>query len=621
MKFMNKLDDSEKYNLTAIVLVYNGEPYLEECIQSLVDQTIDGLEILLINDASTDDSLSICRKFERDYNNVFVIDKEKNSGLVSSANLGIQLARGEYIILVDNDDIVPSYAYEKLYKKAKEVDADVSIGKANFVSKYQTEMDFLDNSAWRKEMVITDITKFPELFFDAFYWNNIIKKDLLIDNEIMMPEEIRIYADICFIHKVYTQAKKISIIPDCVYLWRRRNDSLSRAYYDTKTLIDRMNAYDYYLDYLSNFYENYFNTLFRRALIPIKGILKDEEFEKVFFDRVLKLFKSGQQKVDNIFDNKFMEIHNIYAYMIINGYHEELKDLLEIDLRNQNEVLNENGKSYWKLPQFRKPDCIIPDEFFEIRYLQTQFINIGEININEDTIQFNKIELPRYYEFNKGEILFKGRAKKDEILSEHFSSFEVEKIDNPDKNLYKAEIPLKELNFFEYYTIHFSFENKNGIPKSVRLSRKFIEKIQNNNDNIKVFGDKNNYLRMISQQLDDMLEIDYNDEELILALNNPDRIKKDLKIYLKNNTTFEKIFLSLNRNNPKDSLKWKFFLDKNTKFTFFMKVFDDKGRLRKDIKMPAKYIKNFDEMYHKTNKEAPIKFYKTKADIAKFISK
>ena len=138
---MNKLDDSKKYNLTAIVLVYNGEPYLENCIQSLVDQTIEGLEILLINDASTDDSLSICRKFERDYNNVFVIDKEKNGGLASSANLGIQLARGEYVILVDNDDFVPSYAYEKLYKKAKEVDADVSIGKANLFAKYQMEMN------------------------------------------------------------------------------------------------------------------------------------------------------------------------------------------------------------------------------------------------------------------------------------------------------------------------------------------------------------------------------------------------------------------------------------------------------------------------------------------------
>ena len=77
-------EDNEQYNLTAIVLVYNGEPYLEDCLESLVNQTIEGLEILLINDASTDDSLSICRQFEMDYDNVFVINKEENSGLCYS---------------------------------------------------------------------------------------------------------------------------------------------------------------------------------------------------------------------------------------------------------------------------------------------------------------------------------------------------------------------------------------------------------------------------------------------------------------------------------------------------------------------------------------------------------
>lgn len=618
MKCMNKLNDSEKYNLTSIVLVYNGEPYLEDCIQSLVDQTIDGLEILLINDASTDDSLSICRKFERDYDNVFVIDKEKNGGLASSANLGIQLARGEYIILVDNDDVVPSDAYEKLYNKAKEVDADVSIGKANLFKKYQTEMNFLDKSAWKKERIITDINDFPELFFDVFYWNNIIKRDLLIDNNVIMPEEIKIYADRCFTHRVYSHAKKISIITDCVYLWRKRSDSLSRTHHDIENFIDRMDAYDYDLDYLSDFYKNYFNTLFRRALIPIKGILEDPEFEKVFFDRTMKFLKWGQQKVDNIFDNFFSEIQNIYAYMIINGYHEELKDLLEIELNEQSEVFNENGKSYWKLPLFRNPNCSIPDELFEIQYLQKQFINIGEIYIDENTIQFNNIELPKYFVLNNGEILFKGRAREDEIFSEFCSSFEVKKIDNPDKNLYKAEIPLKELDFYEYYSVIFSYENKKGFPRDTLLSARFIEKIQNNNKNIKIFANSKDNLRMISQQLDGILEIDYNDEELILTLNNPDKIKKDLKIYLKNNTTLEKTFLTLNKNNPKDSIKWKFFLDKNTKYTFFIRELDNKGKLKNDIKMPAAYIKNFNEITQKSNEDEKFKFYKTNNNIAKF---
>lgn len=620
MRLMNKLDDSKKYNLTAIVLVYNGEPYLENCIQSLVDQTIEGLEILLINDASTDDSLSICRKFERDYNNVFVIDKEKNGGLASSANLGIQLARGEYVILVDNDDFVPSYAYEKLYKKAKEVDADVSIGKANLFAKYQMEMNFLDNFVWKKERVITDINEFPELFFDVFYWNNIIKKDLLIDNNVIMPEEIKIYADRCFTHRVYSHAKKISIITDCVYLWRKRSDSLSRTHHDIKNFIDRMDAYDYDLDYLSGFYRNYFNTLFRRALIPIKGILHDDDFEKIFYDRVLKLFKKGQEKVDNIYDNRFSELDNILAYLIINGHHDELKELLQITFSNQTEVFNENGKSYWKLPLFRDSALNIPDELFEIRYLQTQFINIEEISVNEKSILFKNIEIPKYYDLVKGEILFKGRAKENEIYSEFCSSFEVEKIDIPDKNVYEVEIPLNELNFFEFYGIHFRFENKYGMIKDVKLSSRYVKKIKNNNDSIKILSNSKKSLRLISQQLDNLFEINYNDEELFIDVSNSDKIKKNIRIYLKNNTTFEKIFLDLNDSRTRYGLKWKFFLDNNTKYTFFMIILDNNGRLKKDIKMHERYVKNFEELY-RNNDENFIKFYKTKNNIVKFISK
>ncbi len=615
---MNIDDSNKRYNLTVIVLVYNGEPYLEDCIQSLVDQTIEGLEILLINDVSTDDSLSICRKFEKNYDNVFVIDKEKNGGLASSANLGIRHARGEYVILVDNDDIIPSYAYEKLYKRAKEVNADVSIGKPHLLKKYQKEMNYLDRLAWTKERIITDINEFPELFYDVFYWNKIIKKDLLLDNNVVMPEEIKVYADRCFTHRVYSHAKKISIITDCVYLWRKRDDSLSRTNMEVDNFIDRMNAYDYDLDYLSHFYKNYFNTLFRRALIPIKGILNDEKFEKVFLDRVLKFFKDGQEKVENIYDNDFNEIDNICAYMIINGYHDELKELLEIDLNTQSEILNENGKSYWKLPYFRNPKINIPDELFEIRYLKRQFINIDEISVNNDYILFKNIEIPKYFDLKKGEIVFKGRAKEDDIFSELCFSFDIKKVSNSDNlNLYHAEIPISELDFFELYTIYFRFENKFGIVRDITLSNDYISRIYNGNKDINVFYNPKKIIRMVSQQLDNAFSIDFNKDELILKVENPNKLKKDIKIYLKNNSTLEKVFFDLDDSKTEYRLKWNFFLDKNTEYTFFMKIFGKDGRINKHVKMNINCIKNFDKLnsIHKTDS---IKFYPSKKNIVKF---
>ena len=124
------------------MLVYNGEKYLEDCIDSLVNQTIDNMEIILVNDASTDDSLSICKKYAADYEYIKIIDKKVNEGLAITGNTGISAAKGEYIILVDNDDIIPPYAYERLYNKAKETNADIVTGKANFlIGDYQYLMD------------------------------------------------------------------------------------------------------------------------------------------------------------------------------------------------------------------------------------------------------------------------------------------------------------------------------------------------------------------------------------------------------------------------------------------------------------------------------------------------
>ena len=309
-------EDDGSYVLSAIVLVYNGLPYLEECINSLVNQTLDNLEILLINDASTDDSLSVCKKFEKMYDNVRLIDKEKNEGLATSANLGISLARGEYIILVDNDDIIPSYAYEKLYNKAKESDEDVCTGKANFlIGQSQFEFDFRENYVWRKEQVIEDVNDFPELFEDAYYWNKIIRKDLLMKHDIKLPIGM-IYADRYFAHMAYVYANKVAIIPDCVYLWRQIKSSLSQGRRNTDNYVNRLDSYDLDLDYLIKSCDIYFKMLLRRIIIPIKGILNNSEFEDVVFNRVRFLIKEQEKEFDNLYDNDLNLIDNIYAFVI-----------------------------------------------------------------------------------------------------------------------------------------------------------------------------------------------------------------------------------------------------------------------------------------------------------------
>ncbi len=482
---------SYDYNVTAVVLVYNGQPYLEACLDSLVNQSLEGLEILLINDASTDNSLEICRKYEKNHDNVFVVDKQKNEGLATSANLGISLAKGEYVILVDNDDVVPKHAYEKLYRKAMASDSDICTGKANFLTDTsQYEMHYLETHVWQKERTIDDVAEFPEIFHDAFYWNKIIRKDLLVENDIKLPEGM-IYADRNFSHTAYVHAKRISVIPDCVYLWRIRSDSLSMKKRKLDNYVNRIDSYELGLDDITGRYSDYFKILLRRVFIPIRGMLDDGEFEEFLFTRVYSLIKSQEQIITDIYDNDLTNEFNIYLYLILNADRQGLRKFLQFDLSAQSDVVSENGKCYWNLAQFRNPEFNIPDEFFEIRYLESQFFNVSEIRSAESSIIFDKIEIPECYPMNTGYVILKGRTDENGIYEDNWLCFELK----GDGNVYSCEIPLDELGNCEY-DVFFKSVNENSIPNEFRIAETNISHISNNSSGVQIAFTSDDYLKV-----------------------------------------------------------------------------------------------------------------------------
>ena len=112
--------------VSVIVPVYNTEKYLRRCLDSLVNQTLREIEIIIVNDASPDNSIEIMREYERKYKNkVVVIDLKVNVKQGGARNEGINIAKGEYIGFVDSDDWVDKEMYKELYNKAKENNADI----------------------------------------------------------------------------------------------------------------------------------------------------------------------------------------------------------------------------------------------------------------------------------------------------------------------------------------------------------------------------------------------------------------------------------------------------------------------------------------------------------------
>ena len=112
--------------ISVIVPVYNAKNYIEKTLNSILSQSIDSLEIIVINDGSTDGSKDILDYYDKTYSNIKVIHQE-NKGVSISRNLGILLATGEYIGFVDSDDLLDEKMYESMYKKAISYDADICI--------------------------------------------------------------------------------------------------------------------------------------------------------------------------------------------------------------------------------------------------------------------------------------------------------------------------------------------------------------------------------------------------------------------------------------------------------------------------------------------------------------
>ncbi len=200
--------------VSIVVPVYNTEEYLEECIDSIVDQSYDNLEIILINDGSTDDSLRIINDYAMRDRRVKVFSQE-NKGLGQTRNVGISLATGKYIIFWDSDDSFHEEAISKLVTKAEETDADVCVcnaqtvdaqtGKnkpAEFIRKKYPEKDPF---SWRD---------YPDEIFLAstVAWNKFVRLDFLKDEKILFPDGI--YEDFIYTTLLMRLAKRITIIRD-----------------------------------------------------------------------------------------------------------------------------------------------------------------------------------------------------------------------------------------------------------------------------------------------------------------------------------------------------------------------------------------------------------------------
>ena len=211
-----------KYKLSIVALVYNLEDYLPRCLDALVNQTLDNIEILCVDDGSKDSAPKIVDDYARRYPNLVKAFHKENGGEFTTRNYGLERAQGEYVTFVDTDDYVEPNWAEKLYNAAKENDADMAVcgferidlATGKVVSRDMTGF----GNAVKKVNALDDFC----VFINPAPWNKIYKREKVKD---LRFKNFRGFNDMIFLASSYSKVEKIAFVSDVLYHYFLRYDS------------------------------------------------------------------------------------------------------------------------------------------------------------------------------------------------------------------------------------------------------------------------------------------------------------------------------------------------------------------------------------------------------------
>lgn len=228
MKIMN-----ENILVSVVIPVYNVERYLNRCVDSVINQTYKNLEIILVDDGSTDNCGNICDQYLTCDDRIKVIHK-KNGGLSDARNYGLDVAHGDYICFIDSDDFISNYYVEKMINAAIKNNSDICACNFKYIDEFGKEWirEEKKEKVYSPEEAIRDIfTAFQHT--EVMVWNKIYKRNLFADNRIKFPVG-KIHEDNFTTYKLYDKANSISLINDKLYYYLQRSDSIMGRVFNEK---------------------------------------------------------------------------------------------------------------------------------------------------------------------------------------------------------------------------------------------------------------------------------------------------------------------------------------------------------------------------------------------------
>ena len=307
--------------VSVIVPIYNVEKYLEKCINSLLSQTLEDIQIILVNDGSKDNSGNIAKEYEKNNKDRVIYVEKENGGLSDARNYGLKYATGDFIAFLDSDDYIEKNAYEEMYNKAIEENADYV--ECDFIWEFPNKIRVDKQYPYKnkKEMLS---------FVRVVAWNKLIKRQLITDNNLEFPKGLR-YEDVEFTYKLIPFINKFAYVDKSFIHYVQREGSIANVQNERTaeifTVLDNViefykenNIYDEYRDELEYNYARYLLCSSLKRMCKIKDKTIREKLLTESWERLNLNFPNWKEnvilKTVNIGKNKYMRTVNKSTYKI-----------------------------------------------------------------------------------------------------------------------------------------------------------------------------------------------------------------------------------------------------------------------------------------------------------------
>lgn len=261
--------------ISIIIPMYNAKEYIARCLESVINQSFSDIEIIIVNDGSTDESLEICRKYAKIDERIIILNKD-NNGVSVARNQGMNVATGEYVMFVDSDDWIDENMCQDLYKRISECHADICF--CNNIKEYGNRSEYIDFGCLKD---VINLDEIKEVILSLIEEKDIkiahrretfrgpcaklYKRSIIIDNNITFKRELAIGEDLVFNLEYLKYCEKIVVEKKFLYHYRVNLYSATKRY--------RENAWDTY----------------RKLLVILEEYLESNFFEIEYMDRLNKL--------------------------------------------------------------------------------------------------------------------------------------------------------------------------------------------------------------------------------------------------------------------------------------------------------------------------------------------